>query len=278
MTPRHSSENSIIQFVTNRENDVSYTQLFDKLLRESEYSRWAVAFIRQTGVTRFTDAINEARRNGAKIRCLTSFDFQQTQKIALLDLIEKGVEIKLAAPGWGTYHPKMYLFSAQEIHHALIGSANLTGGAFEQNIETGVHITGGKILGEMGAFFADHWNDARTITVTEELLTKKDAIPDTWKYTADSDHLLLEYQEPKSRKPKSHKTLLQRIHSVMKPGETYSIKTVTKLVIEKFPDWDFGLTPDASIRRDLNYNSTRHPDTTKSPLFAVVPGGKYRRL
>ncbi len=99
-----------------------------------------VAFAHPRGVHLIADELRKLSRRGeARLVATTTFD--QTGGAALAIAAETGVRVRTLNPGGGTYHPKVYLGSARKTLHALVGSANLTGGLVS-NVEVGMLLRG----------------------------------------------------------------------------------------------------------------------------------------
>jgi len=81
---------------------------------------------------------------------------------ALLSLIESGVECRclLERP---RLHAKVYIFGSSS---AVVTSANLTGNAFDSNIEVGVQI-GAESVQELTAWFDKFWAKAHPLNVSQ---------------------------------------------------------------------------------------------------------------
>ena len=104
---------------------------------------------------------------GRKVRLLTSLmpmDVASgaTQIEALRSLIESGVECKYLR-GRPRFHAKVYIFGSDS---AVVTSANLTGSAFESNIEVGVQV-GGDSVQQLAAWFDAFWAKADRLDVPE---------------------------------------------------------------------------------------------------------------
>jgi hypothetical protein len=61
-------------------------------------------------------------------------------------------------------------------------------------------------------------------------------------------------------------------------GERLHSLEVTERIKRLFPQWEHGLTPGASVRRTLNYNSDRHREAAEATFRALAPEGFYERL
>lgn len=129
----------VSEFLSN--DDESLATSMERWLRRATDASWAVAYVRRTFVDRLSDALREFEQRGGRLRLLTGSGqgFTQAEALELLQLIE-GTEIRVYdAPGV-TFHPKLYVFR-DGVQAAIVGSANLSGGAFSDNVEIAAEIT-----------------------------------------------------------------------------------------------------------------------------------------
>jgi HKD family nuclease len=127
------------EFLSN--DDESLAASMECWLQLASDASWAVAYVRKTFIDRLSRALDEFERRGGKLRLLTGSGqgFTEAEALGLLRLVE-GVEIRVYdAPGV-TFHPKLYVFR-DGVQAAIVGSANLSGGAFSGNIEVAAEIT-----------------------------------------------------------------------------------------------------------------------------------------
>ena len=106
------------------------------------------------------------REDKKKLRSLVGLDFNQTHPDALDKLREVG-EVRIGRSQNGVFHPKLYLFHVQQISlmpkaRAIVGSANLTKGAFYENME----IAFEKLLDDneymqVKEFFEEQWEASK---------------------------------------------------------------------------------------------------------------------
>lgn len=108
------------------------------VLSAADEALLCVAFAHPRGVHLIA---NELRRLSTSARLVVTTTFDQTGGTALALAAENGVQVRTLNPGGGTYHPKVYLGHAKRDLHAVVGSANLTGGLI-CNVEVGVLLRG----------------------------------------------------------------------------------------------------------------------------------------
>jgi HKD family nuclease len=118
---------------------------------------------------------------------ITSFDYGITEPEALEYLAEAGFEIRIAnlgeggrlvlAPPASAFHPKAYIFDAEDAVSAVVGSPNLTRRALTVNVEVAYVVND---LGDAAAV-DDQWGVAveASAALTDELLESyREARPD----------------------------------------------------------------------------------------------------
>ncbi|GKT07175.1 restriction endonuclease PLD domain-containing protein [Desulforhabdus sp. TSK] len=101
------------------------------------------AFLKSSGLTLLQPSLLKALQSGADVRVIAGLDFCLTEPKALWAIYEwmsshpKG-KLMLASQDKATFHPKLYYWESNGTAKALIGSANLTGGGFRDNLELSV--------------------------------------------------------------------------------------------------------------------------------------------
>ena len=91
------------------------------------------AFLKYSGLKTLSEAINKKE---FKAVFYVGTNFYQTEPKALEQLFNDGHIIYLNRDKTPTFHPKIFFFRNQNIVKLYIGSANLTSGGLETNIET----------------------------------------------------------------------------------------------------------------------------------------------
>ena len=131
------------------------------LTRDCREMRWAVAWATPNALTR------EALKHQEKIKQLViGTHFYQTDPALLKQFV--GIKSAVVKPPTGAlFHPKVYLFSDGSWMSAVVGSHNLTKGAWEgKNIEASVLMHGQKdheLFEELKNFVDKEWKGAERI-------------------------------------------------------------------------------------------------------------------
>lgn len=95
------------------------------------------AFVGLRAILRLRDAIIEQKENGAEVVIIVGIDLGGTTKEVLEELLRWGCKVYVAhnAVPRATFHPKCYIFEAEENAVAYVGSNNLTDGGMYSNYE-----------------------------------------------------------------------------------------------------------------------------------------------
>lgn len=110
------------------------------LIRDNDAVLAAVAYVKRSGVELIGREVRDLHQRGGRMELLTAFDFGLTDPAALDRLSTFGTTIRIFRGR--TYHPKIYLGERGAARQALLGSANLTSGGLQRNVEAGVHVSG----------------------------------------------------------------------------------------------------------------------------------------
>lgn len=106
-------------------------------------------------------------RDGKELRAIVGQDDYVTDPSAVRALYtaaKNGIRWGLAPPRPGIFHPKLFYFHSRMRDTALVGSANLTGGGFRNNVEATVCLSGDrKQLKRLVQFFETQWEQARGV-------------------------------------------------------------------------------------------------------------------
>jgi len=107
----------------------------------------SVAFLRSQGLEAIHSRLTACLKKGGSVRIHVGLDFQLTDPDALdrlADLARRWTACSVfVAGGTGsTFHPKAYLAAAAGKVRAMVGSANLTGGALKRNEELSIFFEG----------------------------------------------------------------------------------------------------------------------------------------
>jgi HKD family nuclease len=107
-------------------------------LNKTEELIICVAFLKSSGLNLILNKIKELK---VKAIFYIGLDFYLTEPKALKAIFKSGYELHLTSIAKITYHSKIYYFKNKEQNSAIIGSANLTKGGLDSNIETSISIT-----------------------------------------------------------------------------------------------------------------------------------------
>lgn len=102
-----------------------------------------VAYLRQSGVAMLREVLTDFVGRGGQLRVLAGGDFAQTEPDALRFFLELGgsCEVRLvSSSGVQGFHPKCYLFHADDSAVLIVGSSNLTSGGLASNIELNLRV------------------------------------------------------------------------------------------------------------------------------------------
>jgi HKD family nuclease len=120
-----------------------------------------------------TDVFNKLVSSKAKIkRAVIGTHFYQTHP-DVLDRFVGSEVVKFIRQPSGVFHPKIYLFSNHKAWDALVGSANLTGGALGGNTEVMLHISHAdagipKLDADLRSTIAEYWEAGEAKPMTLE--------------------------------------------------------------------------------------------------------------
>ncbi len=120
-----------------------------------------------------TDVFRRLVSSKTKIkRAIIGTHFYQTHPNVIDSFLDSKVAKFIRQPS-GVFHPKVYLFSNQNAWDALVGSANLTGGALGENAEVMLHIShkdpgSTRLDADLRSTIADYWEQADCRTMTDE--------------------------------------------------------------------------------------------------------------
>lgn len=116
----------------------SYYAVVSDQLKKAEKIDLAVSYIQQSGVSALKELITQV---GSNIRLVCSFDMDITDPLAVKQLLDMGVAVRIYQAQRGTLHAKLWLFEhGQGRWNCIVGSANLSANALRENMEVGVLI------------------------------------------------------------------------------------------------------------------------------------------
>lgn len=136
-----------------------------------------VAFVHARGLNLIAKQLPPRGR----VRLLATTSFGTTTAEGLQLARQRGIDVRiLNLPAGSTYHPKVYLGRHGERTHAVVGSANLTGG-LATNIEAVVTLEGDSSAVQLEGLWSDAegwWNHPLTTPVPEaDLLLTHEHLP-----------------------------------------------------------------------------------------------------
>lgn len=116
-------------------------------IEQSTDTRIAVAFVSSGGLAIIRPSVTRALAAGACIEFLVGFDIHLTEPQAvqaLYDISRSDAALRLycyvSLTPAAIYHPKIYIFRADEQVKFIVGSSNLTQGGLKKNLEVNVAI------------------------------------------------------------------------------------------------------------------------------------------
>ncbi|HEY9178341.1 MAG TPA: phospholipase D-like domain-containing protein [Flavipsychrobacter sp.] len=143
-----------------------------KLIADADEVCIAVAFLKQSGLKSQLPAFIKAIASGTSIQVVAGRHYALTEPAALTDLYKlfqgkANSRLRLAnyAGKDPVFHPKLYLFRKGTKCTIISGSANMTRGGLEDNIECSVMLecnTNDQIWQDGYAFFAELMSDKRS--------------------------------------------------------------------------------------------------------------------
>jgi HKD family nuclease len=125
-------------------------ELLNPAFARAKVARFAVAFLRSSGLSLLKENLNRCLANGGEVEFLVGLDFRMTEPEALRTLhglSSQGFKAKcycFSDPSTGdtpVYHPKLYLLINELQAFITVGSSNLTQGGLRDNVEVNVVVT-----------------------------------------------------------------------------------------------------------------------------------------
>ncbi|MFZ4797792.1 MAG: phospholipase D-like domain-containing protein [Bacteroidia bacterium] len=123
-----------MKILSNNEKRNHKTEILNAIQLAEEITI-CTAFLKFSGLKSLLELINQKK---TKVTFFVGTNFYQTEPSALKQLFNDGHTIYLNREKSPTFHPKIFLFRTQNEVKIFIGSANLTSGGLETNIETSV--------------------------------------------------------------------------------------------------------------------------------------------
>ena len=123
--------------VISNHSDHSHSISLDRLLDTSDEVIICVAFLKLSGLNKIIEKLKEKTANSL---FYIGTDFYLTEPAALRKLFNSGHTVFITKKEKCTYHPKIFYFKKDNNVSIIIGSANLTSGGLETNIEASLQI------------------------------------------------------------------------------------------------------------------------------------------
>ena len=147
----------------------SYYAVISDQFKTAEKIDLAVSYIQQSGVSTLKELIAQV---GSNIRLVCSFDMDITDPLAVKELLDMGVEVRIYQAQRGTLHAKLWLFEhGPGRWNCIVGSANLSANALRENMEVGVLIKqddNRQAINEALGVFNFIWDNDKCRDVTDE--------------------------------------------------------------------------------------------------------------
>jgi HKD family nuclease len=261
----------IYQGFTSNDHAISINNL---LLHDNiERVIFNVAFVKTSGICLLYDGLKKIRDKGtifAGIRNgITSIQ-------AVFHLIDIGVNLYLVDTGSSNiiFHPKLYIFEFNNSYEIIIGSANLTSGGLNSNIEVSTLLT----FNKPDLFVYDLINEITSLSKKFsknifKIENKKDAFQLYKKGLLIDERVA--HNNISGEKNKSNKKndgtprikLKNKIISIPKPKIKRKVRISSTLITPSFKDWVFVWESKELKERDLNIPKNQGTNPTGSMLF-----------
>ena len=266
-----------IDFITQGfiEGDDHYLKI-RQLLAEHNLIRaiFSIAFVKTSGIHLISDAIKSIK---PKLTIFAGIRNGITSIQAIFDLIDLGVSTYLVDTGIGTivYHPKLYLFEYSDCYKIMTGSANLTGGGLNSNIEISSICECAKdepaitrILENMIALPAKYAGNVFEIKTKKEafLYFKRGLLTDE-RFTAASSGNAINHSKKYTDHVPRIKLKNKKISKIYSPNVTGRLKPLVKPAKKYFDQWVLVWESNDLAERDLNIPSGSGTNPTGSMLF-----------
>lgn len=135
-----------MEFISNNSN--KHSTRINELIKSSESIFMSVAFVKQSGTSLLISALKKAVADKAEVKIIAGQHFSHTEPEALFNLRKTlpkqppaSLYIAQALPKSPVFHPKLYLFRKGNKGTIICGSANITKGGLENNIECSICIS-----------------------------------------------------------------------------------------------------------------------------------------
>ena len=166
------------KLVLNNSKSDNHATLLKTLLSSADNFQCMIAFARQSGSKILIDELKKRLNKNLTARFVIGLDFYQTDPSLLEKLLtlSKRYKLKLYLSKEGTqstFHPKVFVFKNQNESHALVGSANLTGGGMEHNYEASVLVkdVNGKLFQAIDSYIEALIEHEEIVIATPDLIS-----------------------------------------------------------------------------------------------------------
>jgi HKD family nuclease len=168
----------MIRIISN-DSQRNHRQLLQSWLDGSLDAFVAVAFLKDSGLRSIKSNLEGFLQRGGRLRLIVGTDFFLTEAAALRDLERlatrfRNLEWRMTeASNTSTFHPKYYRFQDATNVWLMTGSANLTGGGLQSNIEISAILEdslNGPLAVQANKIESGLWNNPRVLIPSEELI------------------------------------------------------------------------------------------------------------
>ena len=232
-----------------------------------------VAFVKTSGIYLLYDGLKQINKKGTIFAGIRN---NITSIQAVFKLIDIGVNLYLVDTGSANivFHPKLYVFEFSNCYKIIIGSANLTGGGLNSNIELSTLLTFNKpdlsinnFIKELVSIPENLKNNILKINNKKEafLLFKRGLLIDE---RISSDNISGEKNKLNKKNDDTPRIKLQNKHiAIPKVKMKRKIKPSGALNTPSFKDWILVWESKELKERDLNIPSGENTNPTGSMLF-----------
>ena len=146
--------------------------IFKENIFKSKEIKIMVAYLKDSGLKIIEDSLLRVTKSGTNLKIITCFDFGLTEPLAMKKLLLlENTSIKIFDNPTINFHPKIYIFRKQDTDTIILGSSNLTGGAFNNNVELNVVFDIKNDL-EFDKVFERFWNSQFSKQLTKEVIER----------------------------------------------------------------------------------------------------------
>lgn len=150
----------------------SHSKELKKLIKDADEIYMAIAFLKQSGLNLLLPSIRQAVNSDSSVSIIAGRHYALTEPDALMALYKLFRSKDIASLRLANYsskdpvfHPKLYLFKKGNTVTIVSGSANMTKGGLDDNVECSVMLkcdTSDKVWKDAYAFFTELMSDKRS--------------------------------------------------------------------------------------------------------------------